>query len=497
MKRFLLLTLISIFIMAENCNSQNKNDRQPAVAGQFYAGDFATLNIDLKKLFEKALPKQVSDVLAIIAPHAGYVFSGEVAATAFNQIDTEKEYKDIFVIGSSHHSYFEGASVFCEGNFITPLGTVEVDTALAHKLITENPVLKNYNDAHWTEHSLEVQLPFLQYKMKKPFRIIPIVIGTDSPAVCEKIAKALAPYFNDDNLFIISTDFSHYPKYTDAVKVDKLTTEAIESNSAKKLLEILKSNEKLNISNLATSLCGWTSVLTMLYITENLKNINISKLQYKNSGDITLYGDTSRVVGYNAIVVTTQKETEQEFTLSETDKKNLLKIARNTLEEYIKNGATPKIDTSDFSNTIKQNCGAFVTLHKDGKLRGCIGQFTAKKPLYQIVQDMTKAASTEDYRFSKVTAAELESIDMEISVLSPLKLIKSVDEIEMGKHGIYLMKGNSGGTFLPQVATETGWTKEEFLGHCAQDKAGIGWNGWKDADIYIYTAIVFGEKENR
>jgi hypothetical protein len=108
---------------------------------------------------------------------------------------------------------------------------------------------------------------------------------------------------------------------------------------------------------------------------------------------------------------------------------------------------------------------------------------------------MAKAASTEDYRFEKVTSDELQSIDIEISVLSPLKLIKSIDEIELGKHGIYIMKGNRGGTFLPQVATETGWSKEEFLGHCAQDKAGIGWNGWKDAEIFIYTAIVFGEKD--
>jgi len=111
------------------------------------------------------------------------------------------------------------------------------------------------------------------------------------------------------------------------------------------------------------------------------------------------------------------------------------------------------------------------------------------------VQDMTIAAATEDYRFSRVVSDELSTIDMEISVLSPLKLIKSIDEFELGKHGIYIKKGSRGGTFLPQVATETGWTKEEFLGHCAQDKAGIGWTGWKDADIYIYTAIVFGEKD--
>jgi len=485
--------------MAGSCNSQNREtnkiNRKPAVAGQFYAGDSATLKKDLKELFDEASPKQLTDVVAIIAPHAGYVFSGEVAASAFNQIDENKEYTDIFVIGSSHRTYFDGASVYCDGDFITPLGTVEVDMELAKKLIDDNPVLRNYKDAHTNEHSIEVQLPFLQYKMKKPFRIVPIILGTDDPAVCKKIAKALSPYFTNKNLFVISSDFSHYPRYNDAVKIDRLTAEAIESNSSENLLNTLKSNEKLKAPNLATSLCGWTSVLTMLYITENMKGINIKKIQYQNSGDAPLYGDSTRVVGYNAIAVTQKVATTDEFVLSDQDMKDLLAVARNTLDEYIKNGNTPVIDASKFSDNIRKNCGAFVTLHEKGSLRGCIGQFTAQRPLYLVVQDMAKAASTEDYRFDKVTSDELNSIDIEISVLSPLKLIKSIDEIEMGKHGIYIMKNGRGGTFLPQVATETSWSKEEFLGHCAQDKAGLGWTGWKDADIYIYTAIVFGEKE--
>jgi len=154
MSRLFLLTLFSIIIMTEGCNSQNKeqhkNDRKPAVAGQFYAGDSATLAKDLKNLFEKALPGQVSDVLAVISPHAGYIFSGSVAATAFNQIDANKEYENIFIIGSSHQSYFDAASVYCEGDFITPLGTVEVNTAIATELIEKNPIFKNYKDAHFS-----------------------------------------------------------------------------------------------------------------------------------------------------------------------------------------------------------------------------------------------------------------------------------------------------------------------------------------------------------
>jgi len=163
------------------------------------------------------------------------------------------------------------------------------------------------------------------------------------------------------------------------------------------------------------------------------------------------------------------------------------------MEEYIRNGRTPDLDTSDFSDNIKIPCGAFVTLMKDGELRGCIGNFEARDPLYSIVQQMAVAASSRDYRFSKVDEQEFEKINLEISVLTPMKKIKSIKEIELGRHGIYIKKGTSTGTFLPQVATETSWTLEEFLGHCARDKARIGWDGWKSADIYIYEALVFHE----
>ncbi len=501
MNRLLTIIIINLLIMSESCNSQNNksspNDRPAAVAGQFYAADSLTLVNNLKKLFSKAVPNQSKNVLAIISPHAGYIFSGEVAACSFNQIDADKEYTDIFVIGSSHREYFNGAAIFIDGNFITPLGVVEVDTSLGRKLLNTGSVFIKYNEAHRLEHSIEVQLPFLQYHMKKPFRIVPIILGTDDAETCEKIADVMAPYFNSDNLFVISSDFSHYPKYADAVKVDKLTSDAIQSNSTSALLKTIKSNTKLNIPNLLTSLCGWTSVLTMLYITEKIKDINIKVLKYKNSGDTPAYGDSSRVVGYNSIVITQNKTKNTEFTLSKTNKKDLLLIARNTLNEFIRTGVTPTIDSAKLSETIKQYCGAFVSLHKKGDLRGCIGQFTAKKPLYQIVQDIAKASATEDTRFQRVSSDELDQIDIEISVLSPLKKIQSIDEIELGKHGIYIIKGNYSGTFLPQVATQTGWTKNEFLGHCAEDKAGIGWNGWKDADIYIYTAVVFGEKESQ
>jgi MEMO1 family protein len=266
-------------------------------------------------------------------------------------------------------------------------------------------------------------------------------------------------------------------------------------NDPDELLSTIKSNEGKKISELATSLCGWTSVLTLLNMTKGDTSLHFSKIQYMNSGD-SKYSDSSRVVGYNAIVVFgPENDGGSGFSLTEKDKNDLLEIARKTIVSYVGEKKNPDIDTSKLGENIKKQCGAFVTLHKDGKLRGCIGRFTADIPLYDVVRDMAISSSTQDYRFSPVTKDEIAGLEIEISVLSPMEKIKSIDEIELGKHGIYIIKGGRGGTFLPQVATETGWTKEEFLGHCAQDKAGIGWNGWKDSDIYIYTAIVFSEKD--
>ena len=184
-----------------------------------------------------------------------------------------------------------------------------------------------------------------------------------------------------------------------------------------------------------------------------------------------------------------------EFYLTTEDKKALLAEARRAIEKLFGLNVTPPPNLSACSDAIYARCGAFVTLNKYGRLRGCIGQIISDRPLIETVRNMAVSAARYDYRFPPVTASELNVISIEISVLSPLRKIRDISEIELGKHGIYIVKGSRSGVFLPQVATETGWDLENFLGHCARDKAGIGWDGWKDADIYIFTATVFSEDE--
>ncbi len=485
------------FNNSEKGQNDNKDleNRQPCVANKFYPSNPKELSGDLEAYFSKAVEKKNENVMAIITPHAGYVYSGSVAASSFNQIDPDKDYEHIFIVGSSHRTYFEGASIYSIGNYVTPLGTVDVDMKLAQKLIDDHKVFTFNKDAHLQEHSLEVQVPFLQIKMKRAFKIVPIVMGTQLVGAIEKVAKALKPYLNERNLFVISSDFSHYPPYDDAVKVDEATATAIATNSPEEFLKTIQNNDRKNIFNLATSICGWTSVLTLLEMTREMKDVEIIPLQYKNSGDAS-YADKSQVVGYWSMAVVQQKKNDGTgFNLIDEDKKKLIHIARETIENYIRYNKVPEIDMTGFSPTLKTPTGAFVTLHKEGALRGCIGNFNPDKPLYYVVQDMAISASTQDYRFSKVKVSELKKIDIEISVLTPMEKINSIDEIVLGKHGIYIKKGVNRGTFLPQVATSTGWDLEEFLGHCSQDKAGIGWDGWKDAEIYIYEAMIFEESD--
>jgi len=489
-----------IFSSSQGCSAQDKPDtadRKPAVAGRFYPGDAGELKQMLAGFFASAKPRTSGQVAAVVCPHAGYVFSGQVAASGINQVDPERSFDHVFVIASSHMVYFPGASIYNRGDYLTPLGKVPVDRELADLLIRQHDVFTYRPEADRTEHSLEVQIPFLQYHLKKPFRLVPIVLGTQSASDCSKIAEALKPYFNDHNLFVFSSDFAHYPSYSDAVATDKATCDAIVSGSAEKLTEFLSQYKRQNIANLVTNLCGWTSVLVMLGLTGKDPAYSIIPVQYMNSGD-TRYGDKEQVVGYWSLAVTRSggsTDRDQGFLLTHREKARLLSLARQTIATYLHDRRVPGDRPEDYPGNLAARTGAFVTLKENGQLRGCIGRFSADLPLYRLVREMAVASATEDYRFEPVREDELKEIEIEISVLTPMKRISSPGEIILGKHGIYIKKGSSSGTFLPQVATETGWTVEEFLGHCSRDKAGLGWDGWKNAEVFTYEALVFSESE--
>ena len=491
----LLITILATMMMTScNGHAQAPVVRSATQANRFYTGNARELGEEVDSLLALHSGSGVLNrVAALIVPHAGYYFSGEVAASAFMTVDPKTPFRRIFLLGPSHQEWLDGASVNTEADYYaTPLGDVRVDheTALSLTAAGADSVFFYRPEAHDREHCLEVQLPFLQRRFAEVPPIVPIVISTNDYSKLKRMAELLKPYFTDENLFIVSSDFSHYPSYEDACEVDARTGKAVETGDVEQFIGAIEANARSGKRNLATSACGQFAIATLMLMLDG--SYEVRHLMYRNSGDAD-HHDLSRVVGYHSFAVIRKQKPEEGFSLSDADKQLLKDIALQSISDSLDGKGTRAADASLLAvhPSLKEKCGAFVSLHRHGRLRGCIGHFGDDCPLYQIVAEMARAAAFSDPRFAPVRRAELEDIDIEISVLTPMRRIKSLDEFELHRHGIYIRKGRRSGTFLPQVADEVNWTKEEFVGHCSQDKAGIGWDGWRDAELYVYEAIVF------
>ena len=468
-----------------------KETREPALAGAWYPGDPEILSRDVKRYLENAKKEKVEgEIVALVSPHAGYMYSGQVAAHAYKLIE-EKSFDTVVVVGPSHRFPFKGASLWDRGGFRTPLGVVPVDTELSKKLMEKRREIRFIPEAHSQENSLELQIPFLQTVLKS-FKLVPIAMEPDwSWETCQYLSSAIAETIRGEKVLLVaSTDLSHFHSYNIAVELDRIFLNHIVRFDIEGLNRDLKSNR--------TEACGGGPVVTIMLAAKALGANKGKVLKYLNSGDVT--GDRSRVVGYAAgvfykTVGGTEKMKEEkkvgvDLGLSEEEKKTLHHIAKTVIENKARGKAVPefKIDSS----ILKENRGAFVTVNKRGQLRGCIGYIEGHGPLYKTIEEMAEAAAFRDPRFSPVTERELSDLEIEISVLTPLKRITDVNEIEVGKHGIYIKKGWYSGLLLPQVATEYGWDRKTFLEHTCQ-KAGLPTSAWKDknTEIYIFSADIF------
>jgi AmmeMemoRadiSam system protein A len=209
------------------------------------------------------------------------------------------------------------------------------------------------------------------------------------------------------------------------------------------------------------------------------------------------------VVVYNAIALVDKNHIQkdvmessiEDLSFTKSEKEMLFSIARNSIRTMLYDGKQYTIDDKKIPEALKKPYGAFVTLKIDGKLRGCIGRFLSSEPLYKVVQASAISSAFDDHRFYPLTKEEYEKTELEITVLGPMKKINNINEIVLGKHGIYIKKDFRAGTMLPQVAIENGWTVEQFLGYTSRDKAGLGWDGWKDADLFIYEGMVLEENK--
>jgi len=498
------LLLATTLILLTSCNKSDKNlklnieeekqmIRKPAVAGQFYPANKDELKNQIASFLNNAeIVDAEKDLRILIVPHAGYTYSGQVAAWGFKQLEN-KNYQKVIILGASHRAYFDKAGVYDKGKWQTPLGNIDIDENVAENLINQSNNISSNLAVHEQEHSLEVEIPFIQTVLPNA-EIVPILLGHQNKQVIDDLAQTITNKFDNNTLLVISTDLSHYPDYGTANKVDNDTIQAILSGDIEKFNKTIEANEKKQAVD--TCACGQDAIRVAMQIAKKLEIDEIKLLKYANSGDFGT--DKSRVVGYAAIgyygKLQNSKTQKLQTELNKNQQEELLTIARQTLEEYLENKKIPEITVED--PTLQENLGAFVTLRKNGELRGCIGQFEPDIPLYKVVQQKAVDAATNDPRFSPVKLEELDEITIEISAMSPKTKIDDWKEIELGKHGVVVRKGMRSGTFLPQVATETGWDLETFLSRLCSSKAGLSPNCYKDksVDLYVFTAHVFEEK---
>lgn len=467
--------------------------RESVIAGTWYPGNPEKLRKEIQGYLSRASGASLSGrLVALVAPHAGYMYSGPVAAYAYKVLEG-KPFSRVVILAPSHRAYFNGASVDDAAGYRTPLGVVPVDRRLAEKLMVHKDIFSYVPQAHAQEHSLEIQLPFLQVVLGT-FSMTPVLIGDVSLDGCRQIARIVAEAVGqDDVLLVASTDLSHYYAYQEAKKLDARVIELVDRFDPEGLFEALRKRE--------CEACGGGPLVTVLLAARDLGATKARVLHYANSGDVT--GDVRGVVGYMAAALVDNPgktrtlpaeapsgETSGESPFSEEEKATLRDIARQALRWKLLGEPEPYYRGA--SSRLLEKRGAFVTLHKGQALRGCIGYVEAHKSLWETVKDAAIQAAFSDPRFPPVRADELEELRLEISALSPLERIRDPLDFSIGRHGLVVRKGYHNGLLLPQVAVEHGWGKEEFLSWTCK-KAGLPPESWKrgDVELYRFSADVF------
>jgi AmmeMemoRadiSam system protein B/AmmeMemoRadiSam system protein A len=477
--------------------------RPAAVAGAFYPADPLELSKMIDDLLAKAAPPPVDGtIIAAVAPHAGYPYSGPVAAWTYAaigaQVKAGHKYSRVVVIAPSHYVGFDFTSVYDGDAYTTPLGQVPVDKEFARRLVKISSNFQLSDKGHQAtadapEHSVEAQLPWLQ-KILGNFELVPIVMGDQSYASSRALGVALAKMLRGDHdtLVLASSDLSHFHTYADAETIDHKTLHALEAYDYYSMSRNFQYRGQGEPG--IWEACGGAPIVAAMIYAERMGANKAEVLKYANSGDIT--GDKSRVVGYSAdLFVKSAREAEVTlpFSLTGEEKAELLALARKSVESVIVNKEL-YAPTAPASETLNREFGVFTTLTEDGALRGCVGFTSPAKPLFMTVRDTATLAALRDPRFAPVTDAELPKLAYEISVLSPLRRVTDVEMIKVGRDGLMMKNGDHEGLLLPQVAAEQNWDRETFLSQTCV-KAGIDQSCWRDenTDIFSFTAVVFNE----
>jgi AmmeMemoRadiSam system protein B/AmmeMemoRadiSam system protein A len=511
----MIVAIVAVLLGPAGLSAQEAGIRRPAVAGSFYPERGESLRRAIQAFLAEARPAGTQTPIAIVAPHAGYVYSGQIAADAYASARAH-DYDVIVILGTNHTSgRFSRVSIWPDGGYRTPLGVAKIEVEVAAELMARDDAFTFEPSVHTREHSVEVQVPFVQECFPET-PILAAIVGRPDLELCERFGRALADVLRDRNALIVaSADLSHYPGYEDANRVDRETLDALIRLDPGVLQETIRAQERAGVPGLSTCACGEAPILAMIFAARALGATRATVISYANSGD-SVMGDHERVVGYGAVCVTSgspeefEKSKESGATegepggasggarlhedtwpeLGPADREWLLAFARESIRRAFETGVAPL--PRDLAPALRRKQGAFVTLEKHGELRGCIGHMEADLPVTQVVGQMALAAAFSDRRFPPLRRSELDEIDIEISLLTPARPAP-VDAIVIGRDGVVLEKNRRSAVFLPYVAVEQGWDLQQTLDRLCQ-KAGLGPGCWREgAELSTFQSEVFGE----
>lgn len=463
------------------------NVRPPSIAGTFYPADVSSLNRQLDRSWAARQPLDVPPPKAMIAPHAGIVYSGPIAATAYASVEqAAAQIERVVLLGPSHHFGLHGFAIPSVTAFRTPLGEVELDSATLQRL-ARRPDVTVSDSIHGPEHSLEIQLPFMQRALGV-FQLVPVVVGGVNAASC---ASLLADVWGGaETLVVISSDLSHFLTQASATAHDAQTTRIIEELDADAVL--------------SADACGRHPIAGLL-LQARRRGMTMRTVDVRTSADTA--GDPSRVVGYGSYLFweadadaqarppaaadPANSPSDPLDRISADDRAALSALAWRSIGDGLQRGAwlselgarhAMPVDVRQHSERLQRHGASFVTLHRRGELRGCIGTTRAWQPLAQDVVQHAFAAAFRDPRFAPLPPEEFMDLDIELSVLGTPRDVQAADRdalvalLQPGVHGLILSAGRHAATFLPSV-----WDglpdPYAFIAHLER-KAGIGSGPW-------------------
>jgi AmmeMemoRadiSam system protein B/AmmeMemoRadiSam system protein A len=470
------------------------------LAGTWYPADPDRLRTMIDTLFADLSTGEMAPVRALILPHAGYQYSGRVAAAGLSRVQGHT-YRRVVILGPTHHVHMQNRiSVPDVTHLETPLGTVPLDTDFIDALLADH-TFRHVAAAHTGEHSVQIEVPLLQVALKG-FALVPLVVGQLDAATARHAGTVLRGLIDADTLVVASTDFTHFgpnfgylPFQGDVeANIRTLDMDAFAQIEARDVEGFLGYCERTG-----ATICGRNAVAVLLAMLD--ADANVSRISYDTSGHIT--GDFENSVSYLSAVVDgawngRQANTAPTPALSAAARRALLHLARRTIELRLATRRAPTIEATGVRvpEEARAPGAAFVTLTgADDQLRGCIGELVANGPLVESIMENAQRAALSDPRFPPVDADELAGLHLEISALTPPRPVSGYDAIELGRHGIILSKGLRRAVFLPQVAGEQGWDLPTTLTHLSR-KAGLGPDDWREgASLQVFEATVFGEDD--